>query len=890
MKRVLPIIVAMLFLACIFITPAEVTNTQAHLQETPLLNDVTLEQEAELSWLPIDKTVRIAVYNTTNSTKPSYVTGSMNLNNSWIMGILTSAGYSVTEINLQDIQNHELQTRNYDVLVLADLVPNENITNLVKEFWLGGGGVLATDTSGEFLNFAGLLPREAENTNGYGVYWDYIFEGDFNVTNLHPVTKSYQVDDGLTHLASDFFMWDLSALTGTSLNGEFTVLVDDFDTSNNVKAIAVDADDMGGKIVHIGIPSSYDAPTGWDDMLVDAAEWLCPRPKSRVLFDLSHQPYYAVDPFDSAYAYNGGTTHETFRNDIVANGHTFDKLYPSASGNFTADNLAPYDVLIVHLPYLNFTASEVSAVTSWINSGGSLFVIGDFIATQRDNLNYLLSGTNFNFNGTTGASTLVQVDEHALHEDTTTVSVSAPASIDYPAPITSVWEDALGRVIIAVDEQGEGRIAVVGDVALLRENAIGNDDNRQVGINIMNWLTAGDVLVYIDYSAGAGHANMYKSQVTLSLNELGVKHYVTDNVNYFNISMYSQNWDMLIWDNINYNYETYYPSILKYLQSHPTTKLIMNTFWYHSAGDPLWDYIGFSPSNTYSPVPETYFWDTTHPIFHNTHNFMWGPLNDTADLGWGIAATNLTVYSNATALAGFTPVVSDTNVSVLLGLGGRALVWGACIAAYDTDYDNSSVIDSYEIWENQLAFMLGPAIDSPTDMAVEFGSVGTTLTWTPSSDRPYRYTIDRDSVEITDITWDGGPISVLFDGYLMGTYTFDVTVYDTAGSTATDTVVVTVEDTTAPAFVDAPDFNMYEEGTDHFYMNWSFTELNPDSWVLFINGSVQDSGAWDGSNVSADAGGLTEGIYNATILVNDTSGNSAVSSFTLTVTAPTTTT
>ncbi|MFW9849304.1 MAG: hypothetical protein ACFFF4_09190, partial [Candidatus Thorarchaeota archaeon] len=144
--------------------------------------------------------------------------------------------------------------------------------------------------------------------------------------------------------------------------------------------------------------------------------------------------------------------------------------------------------------------------------------------------------------------------------------------------------------------------------------------------------------------------------------------------------------------------------------------------------------------------------------------------------------------------------------------------------------------------------------------------------------------------EIANTVWDGGPISVLLDGYSLGDYLFELTVYDTAGSSATDVVTVTVEDTTSPAFVDGPDNLFYQEGTVSHLLNWSFTELLPDSWVLYINGSVQDSGSWDGLEISADAGGLTEGTYNATIAVNDTSNNVATSTVTLVVGPPPTTT
>ena len=54
---------------------------------------------------------------------------------------------------------------------------------------------------------------------------------------------------------------------------------------------------------------------------------------------------------------------------------------------------------------------------------------------------------------------------------------------------------------------------------------------------------------------------------------------------------------------------------------------------------------------------------------------------------------------------------------------------------------------------------------------------------------------------------------------------------------------------------------------------------------------VEESGAWDGSDLSFNLGGLSEGTYNITLVVTDESGLTAVSMVTLTVTeAPTTTT
>jgi len=101
----------------------------------------------ETAELPNDPVFRVALYNETNITVPVYHTlVTLNNNYSAIQSLLTGAGYDVTPITFQDILDHELTTANYDVIVLADNLPRENITDLVKDFWLAGGGVLSLDS------------------------------------------------------------------------------------------------------------------------------------------------------------------------------------------------------------------------------------------------------------------------------------------------------------------------------------------------------------------------------------------------------------------------------------------------------------------------------------------------------------------------------------------------------------------------------------------------------------------------------------------------------------------------------------------------------------------------------------------------------------------------
>ncbi|MFW9849784.1 MAG: DUF4350 domain-containing protein, partial [Candidatus Thorarchaeota archaeon] len=713
MKRVLPTVVAMLFLAGIFIVPVGVLDTPARLQGTSMLNNVTLEQNTELSWLPSGRNVRIAVYNTTNSTKPSYVWGTMILNNSWIMNILSSAGYSVTEVNLQDIQNHELQTRNYDALLLADLVPNENITNLVKDFWLSGGGILATDTAGEFLNFAGIFPHEAVGTNGRTVYWNYVTESDFNVTNRHPVTKSYQVDEALHHVLSNYFAWDLSALSGTSLNGEFTVLVDDYNVANDVKAIAVDPDDQGGRTVHIGIPTGTNAPTGWDDMLIDAVEWLCPRPKGRILFDLTHNPYYGVDSWETGFA-SFPSRYYTLRDALVNKSYTFDKLWPSAAGNLTTENLQGYDMLVIDMPQLNFTSAEVQAVTNWVNAGGSLLVLGDqsSYANPRSHLNYLLGSYGLAWNSThneQGASNVFAA--HPICEGLSLVYPAVGGVVEVSGNAFSLVKTDNNDIVAGGQEYGSGRVVMVSDINIFDYNYIDTDDNIKFAINIANWLTAAtaNVLVYTDVTPAMSTAgyDFYSSPVCSALSALGLKYMLSNDILYFNLSLTTESWDLVILDDNYFGWgSSYYSEIKSYIEAGGR---FIGRSWSTDFVSELGPYLGFKTNITTiaSGPPIVYPWVPGHEIFNIP--FDYGADNiTTSNNDFNTDYRHYEPLANGTALAGITASPSGNNSAIIKSNSLPAITNVFSISQYLDDTDDSTYGDGFEIFVNEIAYLMGP--------------------------------------------------------------------------------------------------------------------------------------------------------------------------------------
>lgn len=187
-----------------------------------------------------------------------------------------------------------------------------------------------------------------------------------------------------------------------------------------------------------------------------------------------------------------------------------------------------------------------------------------------------------------------------------------------------------------------------------------------------------------------------------------------------------------------------------------------------------------------------------------------------------------------------------------------------------------------------------PTINSLNDRAIQYGYTGYSITWSTYDEHQDLYEVYRDGDLIESDFWYRSSIEVDIDGLEMGEYNYTIIVYDTCWNTATDTVIVTVHDTVDPVIDDAYDFQ-YEIGATGYDIHWRITEVNPESFVVYRNGTTIDSGSWDGSDIWISVDGLDIGTYNFTLVVYDTSSNSASSTVIVTVlpvdtTSPTTST
>jgi parallel beta-helix repeat protein len=89
---------------------------------------------------------------------------------------------------------------------------------------------------------------------------------------------------------------------------------------------------------------------------------------------------------------------------------------------------------------------------------------------------------------------------------------------------------------------------------------------------------------------------------------------------------------------------------------------------------------------------------------------------------------------------------------------------------------------------------IDPIIDNPSDIAYTESETGHEITWNPSDDTPMSYSILRNGTEIAFGIWNSTSesITISVDGLSGGTWNYTIVVYDQAGNSANDSVMVTV--------------------------------------------------------------------------------------------------
>ncbi|MHA1990383.1 MAG: hypothetical protein ACW98A_05405 [Candidatus Hodarchaeales archaeon] len=164
------------------------------------------------------------------------------------------------------------------------------------------------------------------------------------------------------------------------------------------------------------------------------------------------------------------------------------------------------------------------------------------------------------------------------------------------------------------------------------------------------------------------------------------------------------------------------------------------------------------------------------------------------------------------------------------------------------------VFDNIEVFSGE-ELNLGsdvPKISRPIDFSFESGTTGNNVSWLLNDNEPGFYNVTIDGQYVVNVTaWTNGTVVTINVDFLTpGIHFAIITANDTNGLSQSDLVIITVllSINTKPQFiVNATDLS-FELGTTGYTISWTLSDDNPDSYQLFRNNSLIDSGPWE-SNV-----------------------------------------
>ena len=156
-------------------------------------------------------------------------------------------------------------------------------------------------------------------------------------------------------------------------------------------------------------------------------------------------------------------------------------------------DLSQYDVLVICLGSAwdsQYTAEEVSAITSFVQNGGGLLVMGENTDCPNGNINPVAQ----EFGTTCGVSYLSPLDlyvndlaPHPIFDGVSEFYMRAAGEVDGVSPSEEVaWTDSKGTVTVAT--LGSGRVVITGDTSFCENQYISNADNQLLSENIFDWL------------------------------------------------------------------------------------------------------------------------------------------------------------------------------------------------------------------------------------------------------------------------------------------------------------------------------------------------------------------------------------------------------------------
>ncbi len=178
-----------------------------------------------------------------------------------------------------------------------------------------------------------------------------------------------------------------------------------------------------------------------------------------------------------------------------------------------------------------------------------------------------------------------------------------------------------------------------------------------------------------------------------------------------------------------------------------------------------------------------------------------------------------------------------------------------------------------------------PTITGPDDQDYLIGTENITLTWQIDDEYPDAFVILVDGVTNTTIDWTN-QTEYTFNatGMPIAVYNITLVADDQNGNSEFDSVMLTIYEAVDPV-IDGPDDLEYYFTETGYTLQWNITDEYMNNYTITLDGDDLSSGELDPDSpfilISVD--GLSIGVHVYIFMANDTSGNSATDSVTVTV-------
>jgi len=172
---------------------------------------------------------------------------------------------------------------------------------------------------------------------------------------------------------------------------------------------------------------------------------------------------------------------------------------------------------------------------------------------------------------------------------------------------------------------------------------------------------------------------------------------------------------------------------------------------------------------------------------------------------------------------------------------------------------------------------VSPVISNPVDKPVEQcidQCMPEYITWNITEIHPGMYRVLRNGTQVVPPTSYASDVNfiVRIDTNISGIWNYTIIANDTSKNTASDQVNITVRDTTAPIITGPEDHLIEQNATGNII--WNIIDANPGEYRILRNGTQIDNATFISSdNIIKEINSTTLGIWNYTIIANDTLGN-----------------